>query len=165
MERVSLPDTAHFSAVIDYAHTPDALKNLLESIRASNPEGRIVLLFGCGGDRDSTKRSVMGKIASSLADHVIVTSDNSRSESTDSILREIIKGIDFSVPCTVILDRAKAITYAVQTAQKGDVLVLAGKGHEEYEIGKDGKKPFSERRIVQTAYQNKIECEERDVLP
>ena len=96
---------------------------------------------------------------------MILTSDNSRSESTDSILREIVKGIDFSTPCTIISDRAEAIEYAVKTAKKGDVLVLAGKGHEEYEIGKDGKKPFSEIRAVQSAYQNKIECEERDVLP
>lgn len=152
MERVKLPIGADFSAFIDYAHTPDAMANLLDSVRASMGEGkRIVLLFGCGGDRDKSKRSVMGRIASEKADLTIVTSDNSRSEDPNDIIKEIMMGFDKSREYKIIPDRREAIEYAVLNARKGDIILLAGKGHEKYEINQNGKHPFDEREIVAKA--------------
>ena len=156
MEKLPIPESLGFSVLLDYAHTPDALQNLLHAVRKNDPSGRIVLLFGCGGDRDRSKRPLMGKIASELADLVILTSDNSRSEDKRRILLEILAGMHFQSPCTVILDRAEAIAYAVHTAERGDVLVLAGKGHEEYEIDGDGKRPFSERALVERACRERL---------
>lgn len=148
LERVPLP-TSDFTVYIDFAHTPDALENVLKTIRKFMKDNqRLVLLFGCGGDRDKTKRPVMGGIASRMADFVIVTSDNSRSENTADIIANILEGFDNSCPHTVIESRKEAITFAVTTAREGDVIVLAGKGHEEYEIMPDGVRPFSERNIA-----------------
>ena len=148
MERIALP-TNDFSLYIDFAHTPDALENVLRTVRRfMKDEQRLVLLFGCGGDRDRTKRPVMGGIASKMADFVIVTADNSRSENTRDIIGNILEGFDESCPHTVIESRKEAIEYAVKTAQLGDVILLAGKGHEEYEIMPDGTHPFSERNIA-----------------
>lgn len=155
MERVPLPSDANFTVLLDYAHTPDALEQLLRSawqIR-SHKKGRIILLFGCGGDRDREKRPLMGKVASHLADHVVLTSDNSRSEDKKEIIRQILKGFDLSVPCTVICDRGEAIVEAVLMAREGDILLLAGKGHEEYELEGSIRRSFSEREIVLEAYQ------------
>jgi UDP-N-acetylmuramoyl-L-alanyl-D-glutamate--2,6-diaminopimelate ligase len=112
---------------------------------------RLVLLFGCGGDRDKTKRPLMGSIASHMADFVIVTADNSRSERTSDILSDIMAGFDGSASHTVIENRKEAITFAISSALPGDVILLCGKGHEEYEIMPDGTHPFSEREIVQAA--------------
>ena len=151
MERVRLGAVCDFSVFIDYAHTPDALYNLLMTARSFRKSGqRIVLLFGCGGDRDKGKRPVMGKIASELADVCIVTSDNSRSEDPRNIIREICEGMG-DAPRTVIPERAVAIDYAIASAAKGDIILLAGKGHEEYEIDKDGKHPFYEKQLVRAA--------------
>lgn len=134
---------------IDYAHTPDALDNLLRAVRAlMNPRQRLTVLFGCGGDRDRSKRKVMGSIASRLADMVIVTSDNSRSEKPSDIIDEIMRGIDRERPYKVIESRREAIIWAVTEALPGDVIILAGKGHENYEITAEGVKPFSESEIV-----------------
>ena len=155
MERVALPLDADFTVLLDYAHTPDALEQLLRSawqIR-SNGKGRIILLFGCGGDRDREKRPIMGRIASHLADYVVLTSDNSRSEDKKEIIKQILKGFDFSVPCTVICDRGEAIVEAVLMAREGDLLLLAGKGHEEYELEGSVRRCFCEREIVLEAYQ------------
>ena len=116
--------------------------------RWKRSESRIVTLFGCGGDRDKSKRSLMGMVASSLSDMVIVTSDNSRSEDSADIIDEIMKGIDKSRPHVRIDDRKKAIEYAVMNAEKGDIILLCGKGHEGYEIDKNGKREFSEKNIV-----------------
>ncbi|MGM9653678.1 MAG: UDP-N-acetylmuramoyl-L-alanyl-D-glutamate--2,6-diaminopimelate ligase [Eubacteriales bacterium] len=152
MERVLLPG-APFSVFIDYAHTPAALETLLRTVRAARrPEQRITLLFGCGGDRDPAKRPAMGHIASALADRVIVTSDNSRTEKPENILGDILRGIDQARPHTVIPDRREAIRCAVAEARPGDILLLAGKGHEKYEIRADGKHPFDEAEIVRAAY-------------
>ena len=138
-----------FSVYIDFAHTPDALAKLLQGVKAiKRSESRIVTLFGCGGDRDKSKRSLMGMVASSLSDMVIVTSDNSRSEDSADIIDEIMKGIDKSRPHVRIDDREKAIEYAVMNAEKGDIILLCGKGHEGYEIDKNGKREFSEKNIV-----------------
>ena len=156
MERVRLGLGADFTVLIDYAHTPDALENLLRTAKQMKKNGqRVVLLFGCGGDRDKSKRAVMGKIASDNADHVIVTSDNSRSEDPETIIEEILAGIDPQKPHTVIPDRTAAIWYAVRNAQRGDVILLAGKGHEEYEITHEGRSPFFEKEIVREAFASR----------
>lgn len=150
MERLFL-DT-EYSVFIDFAHTPDALTKLLETVRVfKKPEQRIVTLFGCGGDRDPSKRSLMGAVASRLSDFVIITSDNSRSEETSSIISDIMSGFDSVCPHIVIESRKKAIEYVIKNAEKGDIILLCGKGHEEYEIDKSGIRPFSERDIVYSA--------------
>ncbi len=152
MESVSLCPGANFSVFIDYAHTPDALENLLLTVRGFRQKGqRIVLLFGCGGDRDKSKRAVMGNIAARLADKVIVTSDNCRTESPEKIIDDILKGIGKDVSYTVVPDRKCAIEYAIKEAQCGDIILLAGKGHETYEITAEGKRAFNEKKIVSEA--------------
>ena len=157
MERVVLPNGAPFTVMIDFAHTPDALENLLLTVNEIRRTGeRIVLLFGCGGDRDPYKRPVMGQIASVYADRVYLTSDNCRTEDREAILRDILQGFDLSTPCTVISDRREAIRQAILTAQSGDIILLAGKGHEEYEIDANGCHPFSETEIVYDAYALRI---------
>jgi UDP-N-acetylmuramoyl-L-alanyl-D-glutamate--2,6-diaminopimelate ligase len=152
MERVSLP-LSGITVMIDYAHTPDALEKLLLSVREMRTgKGRIVLLFGCGGDRDRGKRKEMAQIASRLADFIIVTSDNSRNEPAERIIRDILRGIDKEKEFVAIRDRREAIEYAVFNSHLGDIIILAGKGHERYEIDFNGKHPFDEREIVKEAY-------------
>ncbi len=157
MERVLLPTTGHAfpegaAVYIDFAHTPDALEKLLGVAHTMRRRGRrIVLLFGCGGDRDRSKRKIMGRIASRMADFVIVTSDNSRSENPGSIIADIMTGLDKESTFAVIPDRAEAIAYAIENARTGDIILLAGKGHETYEITAAGTRPFSERAIVAEA--------------
>lgn len=144
-----------FAVYIDFAHTPDALSKLLKCARDFVGEkGRLVVLFGCGGDRDRQKRPEMGKIASALADFTIITSDNSRSEEPSDIIRELMKGVDKERPHLVIENRREAIIYAVRNALPGDVIILAGKGHETYEINRAGKRKFSEEAIVKEALEN-----------
>ena len=151
MERLPTDGTP-LSVLIDYAHTPDALEKLLRSVwEFRRPTERIVLLFGCGGDRDRSKRKEMAQIASRFSDFVIVTSDNSRSESPEQIFSDIMKGLDKEKPYAVIRDRRGAIQFAVLHARPGDILILAGKGHETYEIDAQGRHPFDERRIVREA--------------
>ncbi len=152
MEAVKLPPNAGFTVLIDYAHTPDALERLLLELRERGGAKKICLLFGCGGDRDRSKRSLMGQIASAYADRIILTSDNPRTEDRAQILQEILAGIDAEADCTVISNRREAIRYAILHAERGDTVVLAGKGHEEYEIDEIGKHPFSEREAVAAAY-------------
>ena len=150
-ERLKIDKKIDFSVFIDYAHTPDALEGLLRSVRGFAREGqRLVLLFGCGGDRERQKRPIMGRIASVMADVTVITSDNSRSEEPADIISDILSGIDDTDGgiCRVIEDRRDAIEYVIRTARRGDIILLAGKGHEEYEIDKGGKRPFSERELV-----------------
>ena len=148
MERI-LGEQEDISVFLDYAHTPDALEKLLLSARGfAAPHQRIVVLFGCGGDRDRGKRKEMGRIASRLSDLVILTSDNARAEDPDAILEQILRGVDKEKPYVVIKDRRLAISYAIENARAGDSLLLAGKGHEEYEIRGKRRLPFSEREIV-----------------
>ncbi len=152
MERVVLPSNIPYAVFIDFAHTPDALEHLLTTVRDFWHEGeRIVLLFGCGGDRDPSKRGVMGRMAVRLADHVVVTSDNCRTEDPDAIIQDILSGIpsEDRAAVTVIRDRARAIAHVMTTARPGDIILLAGKGHEAYEIDRDGVHPFCEREMVQ----------------
>ena len=159
MERVRLGMAADFDVLIDYAHTPDALQKLLQTARETvESNGRVVLLFGCGGDRDKSKRSVMGRISVKLADAVIVTSDNSRSEDPEQIIADILEGME-TAPVTVIPNRRDAIRYAVLNARRGDLILLAGKGHEEYEIDKNGKSYFSETEIVKQAFEERLRQE------
>ena len=150
LERVRLP-TNDFAVYIDFAHTPDALENILLTVRQFSGNGRIVVLFGCGGDRDRTKRPAMGAVAARLSDFAIITADNSRSERTEDIISEILSGITSEGSYTVIPDRKEAIYYAIATARKGDMILLCGKGHEEYEIMPDGIHPFSEKETAQNA--------------
>lgn len=153
LERIELGHRANFGVFIDYAHTPDALENLLKSARGFiKGNNRLVVLFGCGGERDSDKRKIMGNIATTLADMTIITSDNPRRENPDLIIRDIMKGVNKESRHIVIPDRVEAIRYAVMTAEEGDVILLAGKGHESYEIVGNEKRPFSEKQIVIDAY-------------
>lgn len=152
-ERVKLCSGADFSVFIDYAHTPDALANLLLTAIDFRKRGqRIVLLFGCGGERDRSKRSEMGKIASHFADFTVITSDNSRSEDPRDIISDITVGFDFTrAQALIIENREEAIRYVIKNALSGDIILLAGKGHEEYEIDRRGKHPFSEKKIAMEA--------------
>lgn len=147
-----IPTGRNFMVVCDYAHSPDALENVLKGIRW-NVEGRLICLFGCGGDRDRTKRPLMAKAAAAFADYLIVTSDNPRGEDPDAIIDEIMTGIDDPLkPCDRITDRREAIFHAVRIAQKGDVVVLAGKGHEDYQILRNNVHiHFDEREVVADA--------------
>ena len=119
---------------VDYAHTDDALKNVLQALNSLKKKGKIITVFGCGGDRDKTKRPLMGQVAESLSDVVIVTSDNPRTESDGAILEDIKKGITNTKSTFFEVDRTKAIFYALEKAQKDDVVLIAGKGHETYQI-------------------------------
>lgn len=143
-----VPTDGDFTVIIDYAHTPDALANILDTVKTF-AKGRTVLLFGCGGDREKEKRPIMGAIAAEKADHVYVTSDNPRTEEPDKIIRDILAGMqDASVPYEVIEDRREAIERALKEARTGDVIVLAGKGHEDYQVIGTEKRRFDEREIV-----------------
>lgn len=138
------------TVIIDYAHTPDAIASILKAIEVKN--GRKVVLFGCGGDRDSTKRPLMGSVAARYADLIIVTSDNPRSEDPESIIDDIMLGLrDVEIPIERITDRIEAITHAVKDAKKGDVIFLLGKGHEDYQILSTGKIHLDEREVVAQA--------------
>ena len=143
-----------FSVIIDYAHTPDGLSNILKTF-TDYDKNRLVILFGCGGDRDKTKRPLMGEVASINADYLIVTSDNPRTEDPKSIIDDILVGVKkYKTPYTVIENREEAIKFAIQNAQKDDIIVLAGKGHETYQILSCGKIDFDERKIVSDALEN-----------
>lgn len=149
-----VPTKGNYTILIDYAHTPDALENVLNTVREVSA-GRLVVLFGCGGDRDRTKRPKMGAAAFSLADFCIVTSDNPRSEDPDAIIADIMEGVkDMDTPHVVISDRKEAIAYAIQNAKENDVIVLAGKGHETYQILADKTIHFDEREVIAQVYRD-----------
>jgi UDP-N-acetylmuramoyl-L-alanyl-D-glutamate--2,6-diaminopimelate ligase len=139
-----------FMVILDYAHSPDALENLLNTIRGF-AQGRIVTLFGCGGDRDKGKRPIMGEIAGRLSDFLIVTSDNPRTENPTSIINMILEGVE-KTGCeyVVIENRYEAIEYALKNAKRNDCIVLAGKGHESYQEINGEKKVFDEKQIVES---------------
>ena len=155
MEKVDVGQ-ADFAVLIDYAHTEAAMRHLLTTVRSfSTGKERIVALFGCGGDRDATKRAAMGRCAYELADFSIITTDNSRTENPAHIIMDILKGYPSSDNRIVILNRKKAIEYAIATAQPHDIILLIGKGHETYELTDGEKKPFDERKIVAQAIKCK----------
>ncbi|MCX5712295.1 MAG: UDP-N-acetylmuramoyl-L-alanyl-D-glutamate--2,6-diaminopimelate ligase [Candidatus Omnitrophica bacterium] len=140
-----------FSVFVDYAHTPDALKNVITTLRGL-PCRRIITVFGCGGDRDKSKRPKMGKVASSLSDYAIITSDNPRSEGPKDIIKDIKKGIQGNNFC-VIVERRSAIKKALSLARDGDIILLAGKGHENYQIIKNRKFDFDDRKVAKECLQ------------
>jgi UDP-N-acetylmuramoyl-L-alanyl-D-glutamate--2,6-diaminopimelate ligase len=150
MEQVQVQPDQDISVIVDYAHTPDSLENML---RAARPfiQGRVICVFGCGGDRDRTKRPKMGAIAAELSDWVVVTSDNPRTEDPQRILEDILAGISASVQPTVLVDRAEAIRTAILQAQSGDGVLIAGKGHEDYQILGTEKVHFDDREQARAA--------------
>lgn len=141
--------------IVDYAHSPDALENTLLAIR-EHTKARVWTVFGCGGDRDKTKRPQMGRIAEKHSDYLIVTNDNPRSEDPSAIAADIIRGLHNPNGCLVIADRAKAIDFAVQQAKADDVIVIAGKGHEDYQIFAEQTLPFSDIRQARLALQRRL---------
>jgi UDP-N-acetylmuramoyl-L-alanyl-D-glutamate--2,6-diaminopimelate ligase len=147
MERLA---ASPFTVLRDYAHTPDALERALEALRPLTP-GRLIVLFGCGGDRDRAKRPLMGRLAGARADFTIVTSDNPRTEDPEAIIDEIMAGLPPAAPHLRLADRREAIGVALETARAGDTVLLAGKGHETYQVIGTEKLPFDEREIVREA--------------
>lgn len=145
-----------YTIIIDYAHTPDGLQNILASIR-EYAKGRVITLFGCGGDRDREKRPIMGEIAGKMSDYCVITSDNPRSEEPMEIIKQIEAGIK-STDCDYICieNRRDAIKYALTVARSGEIVLLAGKGHETYQVLKDGIIPFDEREIVREILREEI---------
>jgi UDP-N-acetylmuramoyl-L-alanyl-D-glutamate--2,6-diaminopimelate ligase len=152
LERVEVGQD--FFLFIDYAHTDDGLKNVLQSLQAVK-HNRIIVVFGCGGDRDRTKRVRMGRVACELADLSILTSDNPRSEDPDAIINEIVPGFD-KPTYEIAVDREKAIERALTLARKNDIVLLAGKGHETYQVLKDRTVDFVEKDIVQRFLGEKL---------
>ena len=143
-----VPTGEDFSIIIDYAHTPDALENVLSTLRHA-ASGRLVVLFGCGGDRDAAKRPLMGQVAAELADLCIITSDNPRTEEPEAIINDITAGMKGKfTPTKVICDRKEAIGWAINNHMPGDVILLAGKGHEDYQVVGHEKRHMDEREIV-----------------
>ncbi len=149
--RAEVVDTGsrNYTVMIDYAHTPDGIENILKTARGF-AKGRVVILFGCGGDRDNTKRAIMGETAGRLADFCIVTSDNPRTENPSSIIDMIMVGVlKTGAEHIVIENRYEAIRYALCNARADDVIILAGKGHETYQILNSGTVHFDEREVIQ----------------
>ena len=133
-------------AIVDYAHTPDALINIGEAIKKAFPEHSLTVIFGCGGNRDKTKRPLMAKAVAGFADKIIVTSDNPRDEAPEDIIMDIINGL--SADYEAVIDRKKAIEYALESIEEKEIILIAGKGHEEYQEIKGVKHPFSDFKIV-----------------
>jgi UDP-N-acetylmuramyl-tripeptide synthetase len=147
MEKIALGQD--FTVLVDYAHTDDALKNLLETVRGLGPR-RVITVFGCGGDRDRSKRPLMGAVAARLSDIVILTSDNPRSEPPEAIIAEIRRGIPASraEDTHVVPDRREAIARALELGREGVVVVIAGKGHEATQVIRDRSLPFDDRQVA-----------------
>lgn len=154
MEQVQIAPDQDISVIVDYAHTPDSLENLLRAARPFIP-GKMICVFGCGGDRDRGKRPQMGRIAADLADVVYVTSDNPRTEDPHRILQDILAGIPDSIAPVVIADRAVAIRTAILQAQPGDGVLIAGKGHEDYQILGTEKIHFDDREQAREALKER----------
>lgn len=150
-----VPTNTDYTVLIDYAHAPDGVSNILRTVRGF-AKGRVIALFGCGGDRDRTKRPIMGHLAAELSDYCIVTSDNPRTEQPEAIIEDIVAGMkDAKVPVDVICDRRAAIYHALDIAQKDDVIVLMGKGHETYQEIDHVKHHMDEREIVADYFKEK----------
>ncbi len=139
--------------IVDYAHTPDALDKLLASARNLKPK-RILTVFGCGGDRDRTKRPKMAKVVSKRSDLAVVTSDNPRTEDPQAIVNDILAGLEHGKSHEVILDREQAIQFAIQAAKPGDLVIIAGKGHEDYQIIGRSKHPMDDRLMARAAAES-----------
>ena len=146
----SVPTGRGFSVIVDYAHTPDALEKLLQSVRQLGPR-RVITVFGCGGDRDRSKRPKMARAASANSDVTIVTSDNPRTEDPQAIISEVVAGLVEGAKCETIPDRREAVARAIALAEDGDVVVIAGKGHEDYQIIGRTKHPMDDRELAREA--------------
>ena len=135
--------------LVDYAHTDDALKNVLSALKPLT-KGRLAVVFGCGGDRDRTKRPRMAAVAGELADQIIVTSDNPRTEDPQQIIDDVLSGfsVDQRTKVVIQLDRFDAIRTAIERADDGDIILIAGKGHEDYQIVGDTKLSFDDREVA-----------------
>jgi UDP-N-acetylmuramoyl-L-alanyl-D-glutamate--2,6-diaminopimelate ligase len=143
-----------FMVVVDYAHTDDALRNVITVARRMKPK-QVITLFGCGGDRDRSKRPLMGMAAGELSDYVVLTSDNPRSEDPLAIMNDAMVGLRrYDTPHLAEPDREKAIKKAIERAGPGDIVILAGKGHETYQILKDGPIPFDDREVARRVLQS-----------
>lgn len=155
MERVNIDESQDISVIVDYAHTPDSLEN---SLKAARPfiQGQLICVFGCGGDRDRTKRPLMGKISAELADLTVVTSDNPRTEEPEAIIQDILEGIPKNANFIVNSDRASAIDQAIQAAKAGDGILIAGKGHEDYQILGTEKIHFDDREEAAKALKIRL---------
>lgn len=153
-----IENNMNLNVLVDYAHTPDALMNVINAIRPFT-KGKLIVVFGCGGDRDKQKRPLMGKVGINLSDFLIVTSDNPRTESPEKIIDDIVKGINESglhnKNYIKILDRERAIEKAISLAQPGDFIIIAGKGHEDYQIIGQKKFPFDDRKVARKILNKK----------
>ena len=152
-ERIGYKYDIPYEIIIDFAHTPDGLKNILETLK-DYTKNRLIAVYGCGGDRDKVKRAELGRIGTELADLAIITSDNPREEDPMAIIKEIIVGIN-KANYIAIEDRSEAIKLALSMAEEGDVVVLAGKGHENYQITNEGVIHFNEKEVVDEILANK----------
>lgn len=151
-----VPTDTDYVVIIDYAHSPDGLENILKAVRPIT-QGRVLTVFGCGGDRDKTKRPLMAEVAARLSDKIFITSDNPRSEDPDMIINDILGGIaNADTPRHVEASRTEAIRAALSEAEKGDTVLLAGKGHETYQILNTGKIHYDEREIVRGILSGEI---------
>ena len=143
--------------MIDYAHTPESLEKILSSVKIYT-KGRVISVFGCGGDRDKNKRPVMGEISGRVADYTIITSDNPRTEEPEAIVKDIENGIKKTKgKYECIVDRTEAIRKAIKMANKRDIIVLAGKGHEQYQEINKKRYPFDENKILKEIIKEIIE--------
>jgi UDP-N-acetylmuramoyl-L-alanyl-D-glutamate--2,6-diaminopimelate ligase len=141
---------------VDYAHTDDALENLIRTARELNPKGRIITLFGCGGEKDRTKRPVMGEVTGRLSDLTILSSDNPRAEDPLKIISDIIVGLQKTGGKYLIEpDREKAVALAMDEARAGDMVLLAGKGHENYQMLAGGTVEFDDREVARRALRER----------
>lgn len=143
----SVPNNKGINVIVDYAHTPDALENVISSIRKIG-DGEIITVFGCGGDRDKTKRPIMANVATSLSDYTVITSDNPRSEDPSKIVTEVALGAKDDSKFITIVDRREAIKHAIENAKKGDFVIICGKGHETYQILKDETIHFDDAEVA-----------------
>jgi len=146
MQAIDGPQQAP-SVYVDFAHTPDALEAALKALRV-HCSGRIWVVFGCGGDRDGGKRGMMGGVAQRLADQVVVTSDNPRNEPLSRIVDDIVAGLASPTAATIIEDRAAAIAWAISSAAPADTVLIAGKGHEQYQQTGAERIPFSDQKVA-----------------
>jgi len=146
-----------FTVIVDYAHTDDALRNVLQTAREVAGGNRVIAVFGCGGDRDRTKRAPMGELAATLSDIAIVTSDNPRTEDPEAIIQDIEVGLKRTArPYVKLTDRREAIFRAINDARDGDVVLIAGKGHETYQIIGEQKTHFDDHEVAREAMESRI---------
>ncbi|MBO5179719.1 MAG: UDP-N-acetylmuramoyl-L-alanyl-D-glutamate--2,6-diaminopimelate ligase [Clostridia bacterium] len=158
-----VPNTRNLTVMVDYAHTPASLESILRAVKAYT-KGRVICVFGCGGDRDRAKRPMMGEIAGRLAAYTVITSDNPRSEEPKAIIDEIEEGIKKTKgKYTVIVDRAKAIDHAIRQAKRNDIVLIAGKGHETYQEINGEKKHFDDKEVATESLKKLPESKNDDI--